>query len=449
LDRIKGGIPVLEARFLKAPRVKGISVPHYKNTENIETAALLEPERVTLLLSQHIGKPAEACVEKGQQVYVGTKVGQASGFVSAAVHASVSGRVIELTQVMVPSGATVDAVVIESDGQFTPDPGIQPPVVRTAKELVSAIAQSGLVGLGGAGFPAHVKFSPPEGSVLDTLVINGAECEPFITSDYREMMENADWILSGVETIRSLMGLKRAVIGIENNKSEAIRLLREKAGASGVEVVALQCAYPQGAEKVLIANLMGRAVPAGKLPSDAGVVVVNVTTCSFVAQYLKTGMPLVQKRVTVDGGAVARPGNLLVPVGTHIRDLIAACGGYREPAVKLLMGGPMMGTALYTDDYPILKNNNGILALSAAQVTLTADNPCIRCGRCVDTCPMGLSPAEIQVSYVQDDIASAEKMGAMSCIECGSCTFVCPAKRPITQIMRLSKEKIRKAASKK
>ncbi len=439
----------MEKVFLKAPRIRGIQVPHHKGTASAETSPLLRPPSVTLVLSQHIGKPAVCCVEKGQQVFVGTPVGKADGFVSANIHASVSGTVSDIVKVLTPNGDMADAVVIESDGAFTPDPSLQKPTVTTAKELAAAIAESGLVGLGGAGFPTHVKLSPPPDAPVDTLVVNGAECEPYITSDYREMIENADGILAGAALVRDLLGLEKAVIGIEVNKADAIALLRKKGAPLGIEVRALKCSYPQGAEKVLIANITGRAVPAGKLPSDAGVVILNVTTCAFIDHYVKTGMPLVSKRVTVDGGAVAQPANLLVPVGTPVRALIEACGGYKEPAMKLLMGGPMMGTALYTDEFPLLKNNNGILALSESQITLTADNPCIRCGRCIESCPVNIAPAEIQLCYAATDPEGADRLGVMNCIECGCCSYVCPAKRPLTQMMRLSKDQIRKAAKKK
>ncbi len=413
------------------------------------TSELLHPKQVTLLLSQHIGKPAVACVQKGDRVYVGTLVGRADGFVSANVHSSVSGTVSALTEIVNPMGARVQAVVVDSDGEFTPDPAIQPPAVEDAKQLVAAISQSGLVGLGGAGFPTHVKLSIPEGAQVDTLVINGAECEPFITSDYREMVENPKGIINGVRTVSNLLGLKKAIIAVEENKPLAIEMLTRFAQYKEIQVVSLPSTYPQGAEKVLITNVTGRQVPAGKLPADAGCVVLNAGTVSFIAQYLETGMPLVNKRITVDGGAVRKGCNLLVPIGTPIKDVIEAAGGYMGECKKLLMGGPMMGTALYTDDFPLLKNNNAILALSADQISVARDNPCIRCGRCVEACPMSLSPAEIQVSLENKDVEEMQSLGVMNCIECGSCSYVCPAKRSITQMMRLAKGEVRKAGSKK
>ena len=438
----------MDNKFYKAPKVIGIKIEHSKNTQDCETAVRVEPVRVVLLMSQHLGAPAAVCVEKGDEVCVGTVVGRASGFVSADVHSSVSGVVAQVTKIMNPSGVEVEAVVVESDDRFTPDPDIKPPRINNAEDLIAAIAKSGLVGLGGAGFPTHVKLKLPESGIVDTLIINAAECEPYLTTDYREIVENTDNVVEGIRTVKELLGLPRAIIGIEENKPEAIALLKEKCAGLGIDVVPLRSSYPQGAEKFLIANLTGRLVPAGKLPSDAGVVVINITTASFIAEYIKTGMPLVSRRITVDGAAINNPGNIIVPVGTPVRDVIKACGGYAGRCKKLLMGGPMMGVALYIDDYPTLKTTNGLLLFDEKQVKLTSDNPCIRCGRCVDTCPMMLSPAEIQTAYITEDPEWARRMGVLNCIECGCCTYICPAKRPITQIMRLSKEQIRKAAKK-
>ncbi len=433
--------------FRSKAAVRTIRVPHHKDTENCATKPLLRPAEVTLLMAQHIGAPAKVCVEKGARVFVGTRVGEAVGFVSADVHSSVSGTVKAITNVLTPTGQQSPAVVIESDGEFASDPALAPPEVTDAASLVEAVSHSGLVGLGGAGFPTHVKLSVPKGARVDTLVVNGAECEPYITSDYRTMLEDADALIDGALTVKKHLALSRVIIAVEDNKPAALALLREKADGR-YEVMALKSSYPQGAEKVLIANATGRVVPAGKLPSDAGVLVLNVGTAAFLHHYLKTGMPLVKKRVTVAGDAVAQPCNLFAPVGTPISELIKAAGGCAREPQKLLMGGPMMGTALYTDEFPLLKNNNAILALTSGSVNVSKDNPCIRCGRCVDTCPVRLAPAEIQVACDAHDVELMTALGALNCMECGCCTFVCPAKRSITQIMRLAKLEIRKAAKK-
>ncbi len=435
--------------FLNKRKVSSTTVPHYKTTQDCVTEPLLDPKTVTILLAQHIGAPASACVQKGDTVYVGSLIGRANGFVSANIHSSVSGTVTGFVDVLNPLGAYVQAVVIESDGRFMPDPAIAPPAVTDAKSLVSAIAQSGLVGLGGAGFPTHVKLSIPEGATVDTLIVNAAECEPYITSDYREMVETPERVVNGVCAVRDLLGISKAIIAIEANKPAAIETLTRLCADKNIEVVALPSTYPQGAEKVLITNVTGRVVPAGKLPSDAGCLVLNTATAAFIDEYLRTGMPLVAKRLTVDGGAVTRGCNLLVPIGTPVADVIAAAGGYNGDCEKLLMGGPMMGTALASDAFPVLKNNNAILALTKAQTAAIRNNPCIRCGRCVDACPMHLSPAEIQTMHEQRDPRAMQALGVLNCIECGSCTFVCPAKRSVTQIMRLAKGEIRKAGSKK
>lgn len=437
----------MDTGYLRAPHIRGIRVPHRKNTDGMPTRPLLSPARVTLPMAQHIGKPAKPVVKKGDKVAVGTLVGEADGFVSANVHSSVSGTVADICTIMATSGAEVEAVVIDSDGEFKPVKH-KAPKAETAADLVQAIAQSGLVGLGGAGFPTHVKFQLPEDARVDTLVINAAECEPYITSDDREMLENADGVIEGVRRVRQLLALPHAVIGIESNKPEAAAKLAELARPHDIEVRTLKTSYPQGAEKVLIANLTGRAVPAGGLPADAGVVIVNVSTVAFVAAYLETGMPLVRRRVTVDGDAIQNPGNLWVPIGTTVSDIIEACGGYAKPPAKLVLGGPMMGIALFSGDVPLCKANNGVLALSHDELTLTADNNCIRCGRCNDSCPVLLSPAEIQVAQAGGDAEGCQKMYAMDCIECGNCTYVCPARRPVTQYMRLAKADIRKAVAK-
>lgn len=436
-------------KYPRAGRISGVRVPHRKHTSECETKTLPAGERVMIPLAMHIGAPALPVVEKGQQVYVGTLIGKAASFVSANVHSSVSGTVESIEKILFPDGAYKDTVVIKNDGEDKPDPSIKPPVVNSREEFVAAVAASGLVGLGGAGFPTHVKLTPPKGAVIDTIIINAAECEPYITSDYREMIESPDSVIDGLVDVMNYMGVSRAVIAIENNKPQAIKLLREKAAdISGVSVKVLSSRYPQGAEKMLIANTVKRAVPIGKLPSDVGCIVLNVGSLSFIDKYLKTGMPLVRRRITVDGSAVKNPGNYFVPVGIKISDLIESCGGYVGECRELLMGGPMMGTALYTDDFPVLKNNNAILALTAKEMCELPINPCIHCGRCAEHCPMNLSPVDIALAFDAGDLAEAEKLNVMACIECGCCTYVCPAKRPLTQRMKMTKISIRKAGNK-
>lgn len=436
-------------KYPRAGRISGVRVPRRKHTSGCETRVLPAGERVMIPLAMHIGAPAVPVVEKGQQVFVGTLIGKAASFVSANIHSSVSGVVEGIDKILFPDGEYKDIVIIKNDGEDRPDPSIQPPVVNNREDFVAAVAASGLVGLGGAGFPTHVKLTPPKGAVIDTLIINAAECEPYITSDYREMIEYPDSVVNGLVNTMNYMGISRAVIGIEGDKPEAIRIMSEKtASIAGVTVKKLRSRYPQGAEKMLIANTVKRAVPIGKLPSDVGCIVLNVGSLSFIDKYLKTGMPLVRRRLTVDGSAVKNPGNYNVPVGIKIKDLIENCGGYVGECRELLMGGPMMGTALYTDDFPVLKNNNGILALTRQEMCELPINPCIHCGRCAEHCPMNLSPVDIALAFDHGELDEAKKLNVMACIECGCCTFVCPAKRPLTQRMKMTKISIRKAGDK-
>lgn len=437
---------LLAAIYKRARGVRGIGVEHLKRTKDCGTVELVCGSTVRIPLAMHIGAAAECVVAKGDRVCVGTLIGRATSFVSANIHSSVSGTVKEIGSILGADGVHRPMVVIENDGLFTVSPDVKPPVVTNRNELVEAIRASGLVGLGGAGFPTHVKLAPPKNSVIDTLVVNAAECEPYITSDYREMMEFPDSVADGLVTVMGLLSIKQAFIGVEDNKPDAIALMKKlMKNISNVKVVSLKSRYPQGAEKMLIANTVHRAVPVGKLPSDVGCIVLNVGSLSFIAKYLKTGMPLVNRRITVDGSAVAKPGNYFVPVGMSIADIIEQCGGYKAPCRRLLMGGPMMGIAQYTDDYPILKNNNAILALTEQDVCGDKQSPCIHCGRCAEGCPMRLSPVEIALAFDGGDLSRAEALSVMACVECGSCSYRCPAKRHVTQTMKLAKIAIRKA----
>ncbi len=437
--------------FLKAPRLRGVNTPHRKYTGEETTGRLVAPEIVMIPITQHIGAPAEVTVKAGDEVFVGSIIAKATGFVSVPTHSSVSGVVKGISDIMFPDGSNRPTVTIESDGKFKLDPDIKPPVVESAEDLVKAVAASGLIGLGGAGFPTHVKLSPPKDKPHpDYLVINGAECEPYITSDYRTMIEQGDEIFEGIMTVKKYLNIENVVIGIENNKPNAIIYLKKLfEGEKNVEVMSLKSSYPQGAEKVLIATTTGRAVPMGGLPSDAGCIVLNITTVAFIAKYLRSGIPLVSKRVTVAGGAVGAPGNYLVPIGTTIRKVFEDCSVDLDSCERILLGGPMMGIALYTKDFPVLKTTNAVLGLTSKELGHILDTPCIHCGRCADRCPMGLSPVEIELGFRRSDASECEKLFVMNCIECGCCTFTCPAKRPLTQNMRLSKNLVRKAGAKK
>lgn len=437
------------------PSFGGVRLPHIKGTENMETELLPLPERVIISMQQHVGAPCEPAVKVGDHVDVGQLIGDSTAYVSAPVHASVSGTVSAITELLLPSGQKAKAVVIDSDGLQTMWSGIKPPKVNNIDDLCKAVRESGLVGLGGAGFPAHVKLNIPKDKSVDTLVINGAECEPYLTADYREMVECGDMVMEGIYTLKKLLGLKRVIIGVEANKPKAIEILTDIADGNDldpddeVRVLRLKTSYPQGAEKVLINCCTGRRVPKGKLPVDVGCIVMNITSIAFIAKYLKDGVPLINKRLTVDGSAVVQPMNVLAPVGTPIADIIDFCGGYRTEPRKMLMGGPMMGTAVFDENTPILKQNNGILVLAAKDVLEEEPTDCIRCGRCVSACPMQLQPLTIEKRVAMRDIEALERHSIMTCIECGSCAFVCPARRKLVQYMRMGKTLLRKAGEKK
>lgn len=423
-------------------------VPHRKGTAAMTPVRMKDPELVTIPVAQHIGAPAIPTVKVGDSVFVGSVIAEAQGFVSAPIHSSVSGKVKKIEPYLAVNGTSSPAIVIESDGLMTPDPALAPPTVTSFADLASAARAAGLIGLGGAGFPTSVKLSPKDLSAIDTLVLNGAECEPYITSDTRTMLDDAEFILEGVQLITKFSEIKNVVIGVEKNKPECIKHLCEVfASEDGVKVHVLPTGYPQGAEKVLIYNTLGRVVPEGGLPSDVGVIVMNVTTIAFLAKYIRTGMPLVEKVVTVDGSAVAEPKNLIVPVGTPIKDVLEAAGGVKGELGKVMYGGPMMGVAVYTTDAPVLKNTNAITAFNKADAAPKRINPCIHCGRCVSACPMGLNPTVFSRALNLDDKAErAERftLGKVTlCIECGCCSYVCPSTRPLVVNNKLAKAELR------
>ena len=427
---------------------EGAHVPHNKNTENCETVKMPVPKRVYVSMSQHIGAPAKACVKKGVEVKVGDVIGTAGGFISAPVHSSVSGKVFSVDEVMMTNGRKAQVVVIDTDGLQTVSENIKAPEVTDHASFVQAIKDSGLVGLGGAGFPTGVKLAPQNLDEVDTLVINAAECEPYITADYREMMECGEDVVEGAKLVKEYLNLSKVIIGIEANKPQAIEKMKALTnGLEGFTVATLPSVYPQGAEKVLIEQTTGKEVPQGALPAAVGVIVMNVASVGFVNRYMKTGMPLVSKRLTVDGDAVTNPMNVEVVIGTPVKNVIEFCGGYSQEPGKIISGGPMMGAALANDDMPVMKQNNAILVFGAEKAKLPEESPCIRCGRCINACPMGLSPVEISLALSVKDADELKALFTDLCMECGSCSFVCPAKRPVAQTMREAKDFMRKAAN--
>jgi len=431
--------------FVKTP---GAPVPHRKNTAACETVTMPVPATVTIVMSMHVGAPCKPCVKPKDQVYVGTLIGDSDAFMSAKIHSSVSGTVKKIDEVLMPNGSKAQAVVIDTDGEQTLDPNIKPPVINSRDDFIEAVKNSGLVGLGGAGFPAHIKLNPAPAvlDTVDTLCINGAECEPYNTADYREFLENYENVIYGITEAMKVLDAKQAIIGIEANKPEAIKLMQEKTKEySNITVQTLPARYPQGAEKVLIHTLTGRCVPPGKLPADVGVIVMNVASVGFLGGYLKDGIPLITKRVTVDGSAIANPQNVRVCVGTPIKDIIAFCGGYKVAPSKLISGGPMMGLALMTDEFPVLKQNNAFLAFDEKDAKSLETTACIRCGRCVNACPMNLMPTKLENATEARDVDALKQYGVLNCMECGSCGYVCPANRKLVQAIRIGKTILRNA----
>ena len=429
-------------------------VPHRKNTAEAPAQRMPAPEQVVILTSQHIGAPATPIVKAGDTVYVGTKIGEASGYVSSPIHSSVSGKVKKLEPHLLSNGRSCMAIIIESDGQMTPDPEIKAPTVENIDDLVSAVRESGLVGLGGAGFPTAVKLDAEKKGLIDQIVINGAECEPYITSDTLTMIAKADKVKAGVEILEKFISAKNIAIGIEANKPQCIATLTEIfEGDEKVSVIPLPSTYPQGAEKILIHNTVGRVVPEGKLPADVGCLVMNVTSVAFLAEYLETGMPLVEKCVTVDGSAIKNPMNVICPIGTSIEKLIEFTGGFKSEPGKILYGGPMMGISVYTTEEPIMKNNNAIVAFNKKDAKLPPSRNCIHCGRCVAACPMGLNPTlfarAMKVEDTAERVARLNEAKLMLCMECGCCSFVCPSVRPLVETNRLAKAELRAAQAKK
>lgn len=425
----------------------GIHLNHKKNSAENKSVQLPIPKTVYIPLSQHIGAPCSPTVKKGDKVYVGTLIGEVGGFVSAPIHSSVSGTVIDIKDHPLNSGLASKCIIIESDGEQQPDPELKPFKAETAAQVVEAAKLCGLVGLGGAGFPTHVKLALPKETKIDTLIINAAECEPYITADYRECMENFNDILEGVYLIKNTLDIEKVVICIENNKPKAIEKLYELVSDrrdenDTVKLMKLPAKYPQGAEKVIIYSATGRKLPAGKLPSDVGCIVMNVTSIGALYRFVSTGMPLTKKRITVDGTAINEPKNLLVPIGTPIKDVLDFVGGVDEDADTVIMGGPMMGNPVVCDSAVIEKRTNAILVMSS--IKASEQTACIRCGRCADACPMNLYPTMIETAYRAGNVDGFEKLNINYCMECGCCSYVCPAKRPLTQVIRAAKAQVRR-----
>jgi len=431
----------------------GVHPPYNKLTGSKPVERATTPSVVKIPCSQHIGAPAEFIVQVGDRVLVGQKIAEAKAFVCSPVHSSVSGTVVGFEQVTHPTGSRPMAAVIENDGQYELDPSIQPKgTIETLSpaEIVAIVKEAGIVGMGGATFPAHVKMSPPPDKSADTIIVNGAECEPYLTSDHRTMVENAADLVYGLRLIMKGTGVKKGVIGIEVNKPDAIAAVNaqiekfrgeDKEGVD-ISVLPLAAKYPQGSEKQIINTVTGRQVPSGGLPVDAGVMVFNASTCAAVANAVLRGMPLIERIVTVTGPGVVEPKNLLARFGTPYMDLVQQCGGFKGLPGKVISGGPMMGLAQYDVYMPVIKGTSGILVLDKPNAKKFEETACIKCGKCVAGCPIGLVPLKIADASIHNNLAVAEQFHAMDCIECGSCSYICPAKRPLVQAIRLAKNQI-------
>ncbi len=431
----------------------GIHPPYNKWTSGEPIKPLGLPDVLIVPLSQHTGAPAKPLVDRGATVFKGTKIGEAQAFISANIHAPTSGKVQKITEwphpVLLKS---VPAVIIEPDGEDTPDESIKedPDYLNASPEvIVERVKEAGIVGMGGAAFPTHVKLSPPKEKPIDTLIINGAECEPYLTADDRLMREHPDEIMKGAYLILKAVGAKQGFIAIEDNKPDAIKAMTKAArDFPEFKVVTLKTKYPEGAEKQLIWAITRREVPSGGLPMDVGALVQNVGTARAVYYAVRYRMPLIERVVTLTGGAPKNPGNYLVRIGTKFSDFIEKAGGLKEDPAKVIMGGPMMGIAQYTLDVPVLKGTSGVLLMTEKEVQLPKERTCIRCGRCVDACPMSLYPTRMAYFIRNKKFKEAKELGVLDCIECGCCAYVCPAKIPLVQYFKYAKAELRLMAQK-
>jgi len=411
-------------------------------------ATLPLPETVAIPIAQHIGAPAKPTVKKGDQVKVGDVIAQSGGFVSANIHASVSGKVLKIDNVIDTSGYKKPCVIIqrqedEWNDEIDRDQSLNKHITHSAKEIVEKVLKAGVVGLGGATFPAHVKLSVPEGKKVDLLIINGVECEPYLTADHRVMLEKADEMLVGIQLLMKALGVERAIIGIENNKPDAIEHLHTRISHyKGIEVQGLKVKYPQGGEKQLIKALVDREVPSGGLPLDVGAVVHNVGTAYAVYEAVQKNKPLIERVVTVTGKSVKKPSNLMVRIGTPVHQLIDFAGGLPNDTGKVINGGPMMGKALNSLDVPVVKGTSGILILPQKMAKRKTESTCVRCAKCVSVCPMGLEPYLLIKQTQKEMYDQLEANAVMDCIECGSCSYTCPAGVPLLDYIRLGKGKV-------
>jgi electron transport complex protein RnfC len=404
------------------------------------------PDEIILPVSQHLGKDASPLVKKGDEVLSGQLVAKAEGFISAPIHTSVAGKVISLGKEITASGFPKDSIVIKTNGSVGAEKILLSPLnpdTITPDEIRVRVAEAGIVGQGGAAFPTYVKLSPPKDKVIDVVILNGCECEPYLTRDYRFIIERPDDLISGFKLIMKALGVNRGVIGIENNKPDAIKLLSEKvANEKGLEIISLKTKYPQGAEKMLIKAVTGKEVPPGKLPMDVGAVIQNIGTAIAIYDAVVKGEVLTVAALTVSGKGIKIPKNLLVPVGTPIQNVIDFCGGVTEDSIKIIVGGPMMGVAQFDLHAPVMKATSGILVLTKEEVAENPETPCLRCGQCVGACPLNLMPTKLARYSQLQKYEEAEGADVTVCMECGTCAYTCPANISLVQWIRLGKQKV-------
>ncbi len=423
----------------------GIHPDDKKSGSNYIRIENLEPSKTLVFpVQQHVGKAARVLVNVGDEVKLGQLIAEADGNISANVHSSVSGKVIGVKPHIHPSGNMVESIIIENDFK---DEAVRDFVDYreladlSPEEIIEIVREAGIVGMGGAAFPTHVKLMPP--SSVDTIVVNGAECEPYITSDHRMMLEHPKCILTGIKAVMKAVDAKKAYVGVESNKPDAIEKLQEIFSTEGnINVVPVLAKYPQGSEKQMIEVVTGRQVPSGKLPSSVGVVVLNIDTIWAIADAINKGKPLVERTVTVSGGAIKEPKNYMVRLGTPVKDIIEAAGGFCEEPAKILLGGPMMGNAIFNTDVPVVKGTGAVIALTEKEIKSTEATVCIRCGRCVDACPMHLQPLMLRAYSIKNDYAMLKKYNILDCMECGACAYICPGRQAPVQYIRNAKPKV-------
>lgn len=426
----------------RSVELRGVHIPHNKRTAEMHTTCMPLPSQIILPMQQHVGAACEPQVKRRAHVDVGTLVGHSDARMSADIFSPVSGTVKDVRPIHYSNGWSDTAVVIEPDGEQSTDESVVRPTITDYKSLVEAVRHSGIVGLGGAGFPTWLKMDS-DLSNIDTWLVNGAECEPYLSSDYREMVEYPSTIIQAIQTCLDLSGVPRSLICIEDNKPKAIQLLREAAADDDrIDVFVLPARYPQGASRVILRNVTGRSVPRGGHLTDVGALLFNVTTMSQIGKFLEDGMPLTKRRITVMGDIVQKPQNLEVYIGTPVGEILDYCGLTDAPH-KVVIGGPMMGVTQVELNSPIVRQNSGLLAFGEGAEKVPATTACIRCDACIDSCPIHLAPISIQKAFQRDDVLALNKLMADLCVECGTCSYVCPAKQPLAQSVRLARARLR------